>query len=420
MKQAPRAVFLSPIAPAMTGNGLAMRMGQFAEALAKVGDLTVIVVPTAGDAGLGNSQSPFSSIEIDAPDETHFSLLSRIADPDARLEAFRAYGKPSLARRLSAPVLAEIARPVETLRPDLVHIGRSYLLPCAEILPSGVIRTLDLDEDDLSSFAGQARLARIRGEFMLSRWLEQEGLACDQLIARWGRRFRKVFVASLVEKTQLALRHPGLPWEVVENSVEIPRRRAKRDDGETLLFLGALGYGPNVEGIGWFCDAVLPRLRGRLGGRCRLLIAGGSGDRSIAALAHHPRVAVLGRVGDVGPLYRRATLALAPLRSGGGTRIKLLEAAAHATASVSTDLATSGIDWQQDAAGWRGRSALEFAEACETGLANAAERDRRAARRLDWVMRNHSRGRVIARLAQSFFLAMDRRPADGQAEGTLN
>jgi polysaccharide biosynthesis protein PslH len=153
----------------------------------------------------------------------------------------------------------------------------------------------------------------------------------------------------------------------------------------------------------WFCREVLPRLRARP----RLLIAGAGGGPDIGALADHPRITVLGRVADVAPLYRRANLALAPLHSGGGTRIKLLEASAHRTASVSTDCAAAGIGWPRDAGGWRERSAFEFARACETALADPGERDRRAARGLDWVVRHHSRPRVVSELARSFVAAMD-------------
>ena len=421
MRQALRAVLISPIAPAKTGNGLAMRMGQFAEALASVASLTVIVVPAAGDPGfraplLANSETHY--VELDAPGDTHFSLLSRIADPLAQLDAFRAYGRPSLARRLSVPILAEIARTIELFRPDVVHIGRSYMLPCAEAVPRDVALTCDLDEDDWTSYAGQARIARLRGDLVRSGWLEQEGVACDLLIARWGQRLRKIFVASPVERRRLALRHPGLRWEIVENSVELPRQSVKRDDGETLVFIGALGYRPNVDGVLWFCRSILPRLRARTGGDCRLIIAGANGGAPISALARHPRIWVVGHVRDVAPLYRRATLALAPLHSGGGTRIKLLEAAAHGTASVATEHAVDGIGWPQGAGGWLGRGASEFARACEAALASAAERDRRAQRGLEWVTRYHSRPLVVSRLARSFIAAMDRLPLIGKSEET--
>jgi glycosyltransferase involved in cell wall biosynthesis len=402
MTRRPRAVFISPIAPARTGNGLAMRMGQFAEALAAIAELDIIVAPVAGDAGGGES---FAGARVQVASivgrtDTQFAMLSRIDDAHSRLDAFRDYGKPSLAAPLSPSALADIADRVAACRPDFVHIGRSYLSPCVERVPRRVAATLDLDEDDRMSFSSQARLARARGQDAQAAWLEQEGVACDRLVARWRLNFQRVFVAVAEDGFRLARRHPGLAWERVRNAVPIPPRRPKRDDGETLLFVGGLGYGPNADGVLWFCQEVLPRLRSRSAGSCRLWIAGG-GVRAVAALARHPRVSLLGRVDSVASLYERATLALAPMRAGGGTRIKLLEAAAHGTASVATFEATQGIDWPSGAAGWRARSSEAFAAACRTALSEPGERKRRAGRGQNWVRRYCARDRVVAGLARA-------------------
>jgi glycosyltransferase involved in cell wall biosynthesis len=398
----PRAVFISPLAPARTGNGLAMRMGLFADALAEFAELTIVVAPVAGDAGGGESLAGahVHVVPVAGRTETQFALLSRIRDERARLAAFRDYGKPSLAAHLSPSVLADIVDRVADRRPDIVHIGRSYLSPCVERLPPGVAATLDLDEDDRASYASQARLARARGRPFLADWLEQEGEACDQLVERWRPHFRRAFVACAEDGLRLARRHTGLTWEVARNAVPIPPRRPKRDDGATMLFVGGLGYAPNAEGVLWFCREVLPRLRSKSAPSCRLWIAGAASE-AVAELARHPRVSLLGRVDSVAPLYERATLALAPLRAGGGTRVKLLEAAAHRTASVATFEASRGMDWPLDAAGWTARSPEAFASACRAALSDAVERDRRAARGYNWARRRYGRDRVVAGLARS-------------------
>ena len=121
----PTIAFLSPIEPAMTGNGLAMRMGQFADALAAFADVHVIVISAAGRlAGVARVKTPnitIHEIETSRRTDTQFNLLSRIADDDARLAAFRAYGKPSLARFVSASVLGDLAILLET-----TSSGRCY------------------------------------------------------------------------------------------------------------------------------------------------------------------------------------------------------------------------------------------------------------------------------------------------------
>ncbi|MDQ0392015.1 glycosyltransferase [Labrys monachus] len=324
-----------------------------------------------------------------------------------RLEAFRAYGRPSLASFLSAPVLAQIAGLIEACAPDLVHIGRSYMAPCLDAVPPGTAATLDLDEDDRAAFSSLARLALARDGAgrMRADWLEQEGRACDALVARFGPRFRRVFVASRQEARLLGRRHPGLACEPMANAVEIPPRAAARDDGATLMFLGSLSYAPNAEGILWFCRTVLPRLRAAGGGACRLLIAGPQPPQAVSALGRHPRISVLGRVGDVSALYRRSTLALAPLQAGGGTRIKLLEAAAHGVASISTPTGAEGLGWPAGTGGWIAAAPNHFAEACRDALAQPAERQRRAALGLDWVRRHHARENLVIRISRSLAMA---------------
>jgi polysaccharide biosynthesis protein PslH len=414
-----RAVFISPITPALTGNGLAMRMGQFLQALSRIAAVDVIIVPVAGDP-LATDPLPVGAgirvhrIDIAGRTDAHFSLLSRLADYGARLEAFRTYGKPSLSRGLSPPVSAEIARLIDTIRPDIVHIGRSYLLPLVERLSEGLAMTLDLDEDDRVSYATQARLARRYGQADHADWLEQEGLACDALIARFARRFRCAYVANPSDRRRLAGRHPELVCAVAENSVVIPGAAAKRDDGETLLFVGTLSYAPNEEGLVWLSREVLPRLRVPY----RLVVAGAGASAALTCLARRPRVHFLGQAPDLARLYRRATLALAPLRAGGGTRIKLIEAAAHGIASVSTPFAAAGIDWGAEAGGWRAASPADYAQACRSGLKDAGERAFRAAAGFEWVKRHCSRDRLVARLAQSLEAHADRGSGAGAHEGT--
>ena len=80
----PRVLFIAPTLPALTGNGLAMRMGVFAEALARWADVDLAVVPVAGG---GVENTPFlQSLELrllrvswDRRPDTHYALLSRVA-----------------------------------------------------------------------------------------------------------------------------------------------------------------------------------------------------------------------------------------------------------------------------------------------------------------------------------------------------
>ena len=240
------------------------------------------------------------------------------------------------------------------------------------------------------------------GRAIAADWLQQEGLACDALVRKYGERFQRRFVSGPMDARSLADRHPGLSFCVLENGVEIPRVAPRRDDGQTLLFVGSLGYAPNQDGVLWFSREVLPRLRGGEARGCRLWIVGSDPTKEVAALDRRPGVSVLGRVEHLSPLYQRATLSLAPLRSGGGTRIKLLEAAAHGVASVSTTVASRGLPWRPGAAGWRADSTRDFARACLEAMADPDEREARGARARVWSRKHHDRNALANRAARMF------------------
>jgi glycosyltransferase involved in cell wall biosynthesis len=398
----PRVLFIAPTLPADTGNGLAMRMGVFAEALARWADVDLAVVPVAGG---GVENTPFlQSLDLrlarvpwERRTDTHYTLLSRVADPAARLQTFKAYGKPTIARALTARVAESIGHLVGDGRYDLVHIGRSYMTPLARFLPETTPVTLDVDEDDRASFASRATLARRTGNCFLADWLDQEGHACDGLIAAMAGRLQRAFAASVRECENLARRHPEVRFETVPNAVQIPRRAPRIEDG-SILFVGSLGYEPNADSILWFARTIMPRLRTGFG-RCRLTIAGANAPSAVCALARHPDIRVLGFVDDLTEVYRRASLLIAPMQAGGGTRIKVLEAAAFGVATVASPQAAAGLFTPRQPWGWICQRPSDFVAACADALSDPRERDRRGKLGYRSVMRQYSRDAVVARLA---------------------
>lgn len=399
----PRVLFIAPTLPALTGNGLAMRMGIFAEALARWADVDLAVVPVAGGdventAFLRSLDLRLSRVCWDRRPDTHYTLLSRVADPATRLQAFKAYGKPTISSALTARVAENIGEIAGAGRYDLIHIGRSYMIPLARFLPDTTPVTLDLDEDDRASFASRAALARRSGNCFLADWLDQEGHACDRLIAAIAGRLQRAFAASVRECENLARRHPGVRFETVPNGVEIPRHAPRIEDGRSILFVGSLGYEPNADSILWFARTIMPRLRTGFG-RCRLTIAGANPPSVVRALGRHPDIRVLGFVGDLAEVYRRASLLVAPMQAGGGTRIKVLEAAAFGVATVASPQAADGLFTPRQPWGWICRRPSDFVAACADALSDPRERDRRGKLGYRSVTRQYSRDVVVPRLA---------------------
>jgi glycosyltransferase involved in cell wall biosynthesis len=116
------------------------------------------------------------------------------------------------------------------------------------------------------------------------------------------------------------------------------------EKGHILLFVGALGYGPNVHGLKWFIELIFPEFRKRYPG-ARLLVVGRSPAAEVGKICNDEKgVTLLPDVPDVKEYYKRCRAVVVPLLAGGGTRIKILEAALANRPVLSTPLGAEGLD----------------------------------------------------------------------------
>ena len=139
---------------------------------------------------------------------------------------------------------------------------------------------------------------------------------------------------------------PGI--EVVPNAVRIPcepGNGARGDDSvHRLLFVGSLGYVPNEDAAMLLCDEVLPGIRALTDRPVTLDLVGARPSIRVQRLAARPGVSVSADVADVARCYRDADVVVTPIRAGGGTRIKLLEAFAHQVPVVSSTIGAEGLE----------------------------------------------------------------------------
>src|SRR5207245_1533631 len=101
------------------------------------------------------------------------------------------------------------------------------------------------------------------------------------------------------------------------------------------VFVGALDYRPNVEGVGWFCRNVWPEIRRRRPDAV-LLLVGRKPAPAVQRLAGEPGVEVVGQVPDVRPFLHRAAVTVVPLQIARGVQNKVLEALAMGKAVVAS------------------------------------------------------------------------------------
>lgn len=130
-----------------------------------------------------------------------------------------------------------------------------------------------------------------------------------------------------------------------------------------LLFVGAMDYGPNDDAACWFAERILPLINQR-SQIATFDIVGQHPGPQVTALNDGACVKVHGRVPEVAPYYQDATVVVAPIRQGSGTRLKVLEALSNGKALVATDVAVEGLGLRPGVDFELANSSAEFADAC--------------------------------------------------------
>ena len=153
-------------------------------------------------------------------------------------------------------------------------------------------------------------------------------------------------VCSEREQAQLQKRAPGASVEVITNGVDVDyfaAAPATDTPRRSIVFVGSMSYHANIDAACYFVEEVWPRLRERRPD-LEFRIVGSNPTAQVQALRNRPGVVVTGTVDDVRPYYREALAVVVPLRVGGGTRLKVLEAMASGTPVISTSLGAEGLD----------------------------------------------------------------------------
>jgi glycosyltransferase involved in cell wall biosynthesis len=250
---------------------------------------------------------------------------SRLAWLDRRPRSLAATFSPAMADTIAAAVH------------DCDVVVASQLA-CAAYAPSFGSAPALFEEVELGALHGQlaqnAGAARWRAQLMWGKY--------QRFLRRLLPRFAACTVVSEPEHRLLAgvLGHER-SIHVLPNGVDAGEYCvASAASSDTIIFTGALRYAPNYDAMRWFIDHVWPRVR-RARPAARLLITGDHGGLPLPAGDSVERT---GFVDDLRPLLAGATAAVAPIFSGGGTRVKILEAMAAGIPVVATTKGAEGID----------------------------------------------------------------------------
>jgi glycosyltransferase involved in cell wall biosynthesis len=397
----PSALLFVPIAPAPTGNGLAMRAAVTVQGLARACNLTTAVVPVS-DPDIDERDLRWAAersercILVPLPEPTD-AARQWISSPEGRAAVEAAQPLPGRAR-LACPGMG--LREIGDRAFDLVWTMRLYLAGVA--LPyRGRTRymVIDLDEDDAATKRAIANLHYRRGEPAAASRVAAEADAYERLIAHAACWFDQIVTATDRDAWACRHRHRSISVATVPNAVPVRVAGPRRSHGNgppSVFFVGNLNYLPNRDAAERLAVRILPMFR-RHFETAELLLAGAG--EAAARLKHLPGVKVHGFVPDLGPLYARARMTIVPLRAGGGSQLKVLESFAYGLPVVATPTAASGLDVSD---GDQLLIADDDSDLVAAAARIATDSDfagRLAARAARFIARKHDAEAVAARIA---------------------
>jgi glycosyltransferase involved in cell wall biosynthesis len=278
-------------------------------------------------------------------------LVNKAAVDDRPSELWRGYIRPMLglhlqpefARVSGTAQLQALGQLVDEWKPECLFVHR---LNCMlSVMRSGVQTPALLDLDDVEHKTFR-RLLNIPPEWRAQhlKWGWLPALESGERLA--VHRAQACFVCSALDRDYLRRRFGSRTVHVLPNAMPVPVRTPLPSQA-SVLYLGLMTYAPNLQGAEYLLREIWPRVRAQY--PQALLRIAGNGCERIEGYRHPPAgVEFLGFVPDLRALYAESRVALAPILTGGGTRVKIIEAALHGRPVVSTSLGAEGLDLSAD------------------------------------------------------------------------
>ena len=242
-----------------------------------------------------------------------------------------------------------------------------------------------------------------------SRWLARR-LAAWRLLQLKNfvpglyRQFRHCWVIKPRDVQIPGLAHAvwlGMPYRQPEGG--LPPLAPSDPASRVVIMLGSYYHRPNAEGLDWFVRKVWPRVRAEVPDAEFRVIGPGLSASRAEAYGRVPGLCVMGTVPSVVPQYRECAFSLAPIWTGAGINIKVLESYAYGRACVLTPFAYRGYEdcLENGISACVAESPEDYARACIDLLRDSARRDRLAAAGQPRVVRDFSFERVAGVVADT-------------------
>jgi glycosyltransferase involved in cell wall biosynthesis len=294
---------------------------------------------------------------------------------------------------MSRAMARQIRSAVAKYKPDLVHFCfpqmAHYVEACAGV-PT-VMDTLDVALLGVSRRAESARPIWARAYYRMQWlcWVNYE--------SRWFPRFGKVLTVTRQDAAAVKKILPDL--DVYDEAIAVdvqPQPAATTGSGRRIGFLASFNHQPNVDAALYFADSVFPGVR-RLRPDAEFVVAGKNPPASLLERAGDG-ISCIGFVEDVPAFYGSVDLVVAPIRYGGGIKIKVLEAMACGKPVVTTSIGAEGIAAAGEGALVVADESAAFADAVVGLLSDPARRRELGEKGRQLIERRFSWSRLMADL----------------------
>jgi sugar transferase (PEP-CTERM/EpsH1 system associated) len=252
------------------------------------------------------------------------------------------------------PVMAGVlVRLIREQKIDVVHFDHIHMAQYLDLCPG--VPTV-IDEHNVEALILKRLRDNEKGYFKKLLY-SREYEAMSRLERRLCLKAFRVLTVSDEDKAKLqGLCDGKAKIEVIPNGVDVEYFRSPVPFGEacaltshlspedSLVFTGSMDWVPNADAITWFCRDILPLIWQKRP-EVKLYVVGKNPPLGLVDLGKKDaRIIVTGSVPDVRPYVERSKVFVVPLRIGGGTRLKILEAMAMRKPVVSTGIGAEGID----------------------------------------------------------------------------
>lgn len=235
------------------------------------------------------------------------------------------------------------------------------------------------------------------------------GIALEALKMRvWEpRAWSEVTLVGLMSEVDAATVRratPGVPTVITPNGVDINYFHTDETverDNRTAIYLGDYKYFPNTDAVLYFAESILPLIRARRPD-FRLVLVGKDAPPELLALQDDPGVTVAGLVPDTRPYLQSSAVFICPLRSGSGTRFKLMESLACGCPVVTTAVGCEGLGAVDGQHMLIRDTPQDFADAVLELLDNPARGHEIGQQGRQWVVRHHAWTRSASQLRETY------------------